>query len=51
MITLKMVCMKDLFSFKVDPFQIDSLLIIDTYSLEFPGYLNAPSIFHYFQTH
>ena len=39
---------RDLFSFKVDPFQLDSLLIIDTYSLEFPGYLNAPSIFPLF---
>ena len=40
---------RDLFSFKVDPFQLDSLLIIDTYSLEFPGHLNAPSIFPLFR--
>ena len=39
---------RNLFSFKVDPFQLDSLLFIDTYSLEFPGHLNAPSIFPLF---
>ena len=40
---------RDLFSFRVDPFQLDSLLIIDTYGLEFPGNLNAPSIFPLFR--
>ena len=40
---------RNLFSFKVDPFQLDSLLFIDTYSLEFPGYLNAPTIFPVFR--
>jgi hypothetical protein len=36
---------KDLFSFKVDPFVLDSLLEINTGNLEFPGFLNAPTIF------
>ena len=40
---------RNLLSFKVDPFQLDSLLFIDTYSLEFPGYLNAPTIFPVFR--
>ena len=40
---------KDLFSFKVDPFVLDSLLKINTGNLEFPGCLNAPSIFPLFR--
>ena len=35
---------KPIFSFKVDPFQLDSLSILSTESLEFPGNLNAPTI-------
>jgi hypothetical protein len=40
---------KDIFSFKADPFELDSLLIINTESLEFPGNLNAPTIFPFFR--
>lgn len=40
---------KDLFSFKVDPFVLDSLLEINTRNLEFPGILNAPTIFPLFR--
>lgn len=40
---------RDLFSFKTDPFQLDSLLILKTENLEFPGELNAPTIFPYFK--
>ena len=45
----KGVYKKDLFSFKVDPFELDSLLYINTENLEFPGNLNAPSIFPFFR--
>ena len=45
----KGVYVRDLFSFKADPFQLDSLLTISTESLEFPGSLNAPTIFPYFR--
>jgi len=40
---------RDLFSFKADPFKLDSLLTISTESLEFPGNLNAPTIFPEFR--
>jgi hypothetical protein len=40
---------RDLFSFQTAPFQLDSLLIIKTNDLEFPGTLNAPTIFPSFQ--
>ena len=40
---------KDLFSFKADPFELDSLLQISTENLEFPGVLNAPTIFPFFR--
>ena len=45
----KGVYSRDLFSFKADPFQLDSLLNISTESLEFPGNLNAPTIFPNFR--
>lgn len=40
---------KDLFSFKVDPFQLDSLLTVKTENIKFPGTLNAPTIFKSFR--
>ena len=40
---------RDLFSFKADPFELDSLLRINTENLEFPGNLNAPTIFPFFR--
>lgn len=40
---------KDLFSFRVDPFQLDSLLTVKTEKIEFPGTLNAPTIFQTFR--
>jgi len=40
---------RDLFSFKVNPFQLDSMLQISTENLEFPGNLNAPTIFPNFE--
>ena len=40
---------RDLFSFKVDPFELDSLLVLNTENLEFPGNLNAPTIFPFFR--
>lgn len=40
---------RDLFSFKADPFQLDSLLKLNTENLEFPGNLNAPTIFPFFR--
>ena len=45
----KGVYSRDLFSFKANPFQLDSLLTISTESLEFPGNLNAPTIFPNFR--
>lgn len=45
----KGVYKRDLFSFKADPFQLDSLLRIKTENLEFPGNLNAPTIFPFFR--
>ena len=45
----KGVYFRELFSFKADPFQLDSLLTISTESLEFPGNLNAPTIFPNFR--
>ncbi|MDG1850397.1 MAG: hypothetical protein P8I82_07950 [Flavobacteriales bacterium] len=41
----KGVYKRELFSFKTDPFQFDSLLSINTESIEFTGRLNAPTIF------
>ena len=43
------VYQRDLFSFKADPFKLDSLLTISTESLEFAGNLNAPTIFPMFR--
>jgi len=43
------VYQRDLFSFQVDPFELDSLLKINTGNLEFPGNLNAPTIFPLFR--
>ncbi len=40
---------RDLFSFQLDPFELDSLLNIKTEYLEFPGNLNAPTIFPQFR--
>ena len=40
---------KDIFSFSIDPFVLDSLLEINTKNLEFPGFLNAPTIFPFFR--
>lgn len=40
---------RDLFSFEVNPFELDSLLTLETGTIQFPGRLNAPTIFPSFK--